>query len=65
MQCQGNTIKFKIDYSENFTKIKAIVNCDCGKKIIIDEVISDSTIDFENEKANAEAHNAELNKEII
>lgn len=64
MQISGKGIKLKLDYSGNETRLKGVIDCPCGKKVIIDEIITDSSIDFEAEKINAEAVNLAIHMRI-
>lgn len=65
MQVQGNTVKLKVDYSENETKLKGVVDCQCGRKVIIDEPITDGALDFEVEKNNAIIVNEKIENPVI
>jgi len=60
MQITGESIKIKLDYSGNETKALGIVDCQCGRKVIIDQPIQDSSFDFINEKANAISINEKI-----
>ena len=65
MQITGDNIKLKLDYSVNETKALGIVDCQCGRKVIINEVIQDTSFDFANEKANADTINSAVGNPII
>jgi len=65
MNIIGENVKLKTNYSGNETKLEGIINCQCGRKVIIDETISDSTFDFKNEKELAIANNILIENPII
>lgn len=65
MNIVGNSVKLKTDYMENETKLKGVISCSCGRKVIIDESISDAQFDFFSEKVIAESINETIENPVI
>jgi hypothetical protein len=65
MNIVGKTVKLKTDYMENETKLKGVVSCSCGRKVVIDETITDAQFDFFAEKVIAESVNGTIENPVI
>lgn len=65
MNIVGKSAKLKTDYMENETKLKGVVSCSCGRKVIIDETITDAQFDFFAEKVIAESVNQAVENPAI
>lgn len=65
MNIVGKGLKLKTDHMENETKLKGIVSCSCGRKVVIDEPITDAHFDFVTEKIKAELENDAIENPVI